>query len=159
MLWYLCLDSNLYHIYHTLIWHYDQQIGLLLPQHFWLKSTPPCPPLPYQHSCFPMGICSVQPGRTVILKKLLSLSSPAALQTCRWGIRDATTTSRARSVLLWRWVCLGAIIRGTTHLIPAVDRQLESVFAGGPKWLWNAQRIILEKHICRSHNLVQQPMW
>lgn len=52
---------------------------------------------------------------------------------------------------------LSAIIRGTADLIPAEDRQMEPGFAGGPKWLWNAPRIIPEKHICRPQALEQQP--
>lgn len=55
----------------------------------------------------PHGVSArVQPDRSVILSNSLcpQSSSPAALQTCRWGVRDATATSGARhkSVVLCR---------------------------------------------------------
>lgn len=160
LLWYLFIDSNLYHTHHT---HrsgsYDRQIGLLLPQHSLPQIHSPMPPLPYQHNCFPLGIWHVFSMTAVSLWISLSLSAfiqPCSILKRAGGVSRMQQPREEPDTHLWCFVARYSWVQSsaTAELIPGVDRQLESAFAGGSKWLWNAPRSSSagRRHQCNSQH-------
>lgn len=156
LLWYLFIDSNLYHMHHT---HrsgsYDWRIWLLLPQPQMPSPMPPTPlptqPLPAWYLACIQGDSSVALNKSLFVRIYPACST---LQTCRWGIKDATAPSRVRHTLA---VLCSYVFLGTTfshYRAHPWSGQAAGVCVCWKiqrfKWLWNAPRIIPEKLLCRS---------